>query len=372
MPLAECCTSPSNANGCPPDPMTSYAVSECYGAMTVKSSRMGANFLRCQLHFASVNDCSLTCRRSGFSLLTCNIYELKSTHHLLPSMFSLICKHSPHTSRIVWACLSTRSISCTPCQIWPICPNAAIKKPRRKSQWSDWSLSLTFEHTPRTQWIVGWTRNMWPQTSEPKENQQIWRVPCRKFWSGSGWSIASELAALVTSLWALTSLRMMCNPKKLGTPVGFTFVPATRLLCFETITWTDKERSTRACPCIDKTCLKASGTRSQIGTFWKPWQGHSKKTSGGTTMRFAIGHRIPDINYIWLNILRTNLCYGITEPNHNQMKLNELSHRCSLQLVVLSWCTGRSQSATTRRGPWSRVKPEASLQPAVMAKRILN
>ena len=185
-----------------PDPMTSHAVSECYGAMTVKSSRMGANFMWCQLHFA----CSLQwmiavwlVEDPVFSLLTCNIYELKSAHHLLPSMLSLICKHSPHTSRIVWACLSTRSISCTPCQIWPICPTAASKKPHRKSQWSDWSLSLTFEHTPRTQWIVGWTRSMWPQTSKPKENQQIWRVRCRKFWSGSGWSIASELAALVTS-----------------------------------------------------------------------------------------------------------------------------------------------------------------------------
>ena len=48
-----------------------------------------------------------------------------------------------------------------------------------------------------------------------------------------------------------------------------------------------------------------------------------------------------------------------TLANHNQMKLRELSHRCSLQLVVLSWCPGRSQSATTRRRPWFRVKPEA-------------
>ena len=38
-----------------PDPMTNHAVSECHGAMTVKSSRMGANFMWCQLHFA----CSL-------------------------------------------------------------------------------------------------------------------------------------------------------------------------------------------------------------------------------------------------------------------------------------------------------------------------
>ena len=79
----------------------------------------------------------------------------------------------------------------------------------------------------------------------------------------------------------------------------------------------------------------------------------------------TIGHRIPDMNYMWLNILRTNLCYAIAEPSHNQMKLRELSHRCSLQLVVWSCCPRRLQSATTRRGPWPHVKPEPFLQPAV-------
>ena len=130
-----------------------------------------------------------------FSLLTCNIYELKSTHHLLPSMFSLICKHSPHTSRIVWACLSTRSISCTPCQIWPICPNAAIKKPRRKSQWSDWSLkSHVWTHPPHsvdcwlnTQYVAAnkWTQGKSTDLTRPLQEilEREWLIHC--IWVGS-------------------------------------------------------------------------------------------------------------------------------------------------------------------------------------------
>ena len=56
-------------------------------------------------------------------------------------------------------------------------------------------------------------------------------------------------------------------------------------------------------------------------------------------MKPNIDHRIADITYnIWLNILWTNLCYAITESNHNQVKPRGLQTQmllanCGLKLV---------------------------------------
>ena len=56
-------------------------------------------------------------------------------------------------------------------------------------------------------------------------------------------------------------------------------------------------------------------------------------------MKPIIDHTIADINYnIWLNILWTNLCYAITESNHNQVKprgpqTQMLLATCGLKLV---------------------------------------
>ena len=154
---------------------------------------------------------------------------------------------------------------------------------------------------------------------------------CHKVVGGQGlhcWSIAFEGALLVTSLWAPTSLGMMCNSKNLGHLWEWDSVPQHKV-----------PHHKFDFPAVIPGPQPAHPVQHEFPKLTATCQLHRHCITW--TQPLPVLPRIA------------------TLASHNQMKLRELSHRCSLQLVVLSWCPGRSQSATTRRRPWSRVKPEA-------------